>query len=486
MNPRSTGVLFLVALALGAFVWFYQVRGSERRKQAEEESKRLFPELSAEDLRAIELRTSDGNDVRLEFGEQGWRIVRPIAFPADEAALSGMTSNLAELASEGVVAEPQAPEVYGLGEGAQEVRFSAKGTDHVVRFGGKTPVDYNTYAATGAGGEVYTVATYRANAFQRSLDELRERRVLRFDRDSVDAIEASWPDGAVSLAKRDGAWRLVAPLDAPADVRTVDDFLSDLSFLRAEGFLDQPPAGVEAGFRKPAFQVVLRAAGEAGGAPREWSFAVGPPVEGGRAARGGEAALYRVAAERLEDFPRSVSAWRQRTLGDFASADARRIELAFHPAGEAPVTITAERSDTGWTSAPEPMAPGLAARLVTELSRLRAEDVVADEMGERERAQLGLAPPRAILRVFGDRPEGGGEAPKLVEVWLGEVDAKRGLFAQSPDVTTVYALDAALAEHLPVSLEAFRNRFVSKEEPAVEPSAEGALEPGAGEEPADE
>jgi hypothetical protein len=486
VNPRTTGALLLVALALGAFVWFYQVRGSEQRKEAEAEAKRLFPDLTAEDLRAIELETSDGADVRLEFGDRGWRIVRPIDFPADEAALSGITSNLADLASEALVAEPQAPEVYGLGPDAAEVRFSAKGVDHTVRFGKKTPVDYNTYATADGGAAVYVVASYRANAFQRSLDDLRERRVLRFDRDAVDHVEVAWPGGGATLEKREGAWRVIAPLDAPADSRTLDDLLADLSFLRADGFLEPPDPKVEAGFAAPAFRALLRAPGEAGGAPREWTFAVGPAVQGGLAAHGSEPTLYRIAAERLEDFPRRLAAYRQRTLAEFASSDARGLELVFQPSGEAPVAIRAERTDAGWTSQPEAIAPGRAARLVTELSRLRAEDIAADEMGEAELAKLGLAPPRAILRAFAEPPPEEGGATPLGEVWLGELDAKRGIFARRPDAPTVFLLDAVLAEHVPLSLEAFRNRFVAKEGEAGaaspdaegEPSLEDLLPPG--------
>ena len=34
MNPRTTGILFAVALALGAFVWFYVIQGEEGRQEA--------------------------------------------------------------------------------------------------------------------------------------------------------------------------------------------------------------------------------------------------------------------------------------------------------------------------------------------------------------------------------------------------------------------------------------------------------------------
>ena len=51
MNPRTTGILFLVALLLGAFIYFYEIRGGERRQEAEAEAKRLFAGLETDVLR---------------------------------------------------------------------------------------------------------------------------------------------------------------------------------------------------------------------------------------------------------------------------------------------------------------------------------------------------------------------------------------------------------------------------------------------------
>jgi len=483
MNPRTTAVLALVAAALGAFVYFYQVRGGERREAAEERAKRLFPDLEADDVRAIEFTTSDAREVRLESGEEGWALVQPLTFPADESAASGMASNLAQLASEGLVEEAQAPEIYGLGEEGVEVRFRAGEVEHRVRFGKKTPVDYNTYASVDGGDAIYTVASHQASAFERSLDDLRERRVLRFDRNAVDRIEAGWPGGGVVLEKRDEAWHLVEPLEAPADARTVDDLLADLSFLRADGFVDDPDPALQTGFDAPAFRVVLRARpDEEGEEPGVHTLVVGRALEGAkRLARGAATSLYTIASERLDDFPRRVGAYRFRTLAEFAASDARRLELVFHPKDGEPLVVTAERGDAGWTSTPEPIASGKAARLVAELARLRAEDIEAESMGPDELAGVGLAPPRVVLRAFGEPAAAGGEPALLAEVAIGEYDATRGIPARRADSEIVYTLDYGLAEHVPVSLDAFRNRFVSQETPEGEagagPEAEDAGEP---------
>lgn len=480
MNPRTTLWLFLATAALGAFVWFYQVQGASRRQEAEEQQKRLFPELVSEDVQAIAFTTTDGREVRLAFGDRGWRLVEPLDFAADETAVTGMASALAQLASEGRIPgeDAQAPEVYGLAEGARQVRFGGAELEHVLQVGKNTPVGSNSYVRVDERPDVYTVATYRVSSFEKALDELRETRVLRFDRAAVQSLEASWPGGSVALEKVDDAWRLTAPLEAPADERTVDDLLADLSFLRAESFLDEPDPAVAAAFAEPAFEVRLRGAPpEEGGEAPVWELAIGAPLEGAqRAVRGAGGALATIPAERLDDLPRKLALYRYRTLADFVASDAQRLELIFHPEEGEPVRIEASRSDVGWTSEPEPIASAKAARVVAELARLRASDILAESLGPEELAGVGLTPPRVVLRAFG---EGADDAPLLGEVALGNFDAD-GIVAESPDSEVIYRLDYELAEHLPVSLDAFRNRFLSQAEPeAAAPDAIETPEPAA-------
>ncbi len=469
MNPRTTAILALVAAALGAFVWFYQVRGGERRAEAAENAKRLFPELEADAVTAMEFVSSGGQEVRLERREGVWFLTEPLEFPADENTVSGMASALSQIASEGTIEEPQAAEVYGLGEGAVGVRFETAEGAHTLRLGGKTPVDYNTYAGVDDDPTVYTVPSYRAGSFERPLLDLRERRVLRFDREAAERIDARWPGGRVVLEKRDESWHLTSPLETDADAQTVDDLLANLTFLRADGFVDDPDPGDESGFEEPAFELsVWTRAGE-DAELAESRLVIGAAMPGAvRRVRGAEASLYQVASERINDFERRVAAYRFRTLGDFPAADAVSVEIEF-PAMPDAARIVATLGEGGWVSEPEVLAPGKLARMVTELSRLRADDIEADSMGERELAALGLAPPRVRLQAFAEAPEAGGEAERLAAVELGNFDTTRGILARVPDSPIVYRLDFALAEHLPVGPDALRNRFLSMDAPADRP-----------------
>ncbi|RIK99997.1 MAG: hypothetical protein DCC71_19515 [Proteobacteria bacterium] len=495
MNPRTTGILFLVALLLGGVVWWSNQREVEK-KEAEDQAKRLFGELKAEDVEWIELRTSDGQDARLERRDGAWRVAKPVDFPADPSTADGLASALAGITSESVIEDAQDFSVYGLGDGQKVVRFGAGGAERELRVGKKTPVGANHYAATGASGSVYTIASFRATSLDKPLDDLRERRPLRFDRDSLQRIEVTWQDGGVVLEKKDGAWRLVAPLESAADAETVDTLLSDLVFLRATGFVDAPPPDAQVGLDAPAYRVVLLSAPQEGKEPTRHELAIGSVVQDGtRMARAAEPALYRIPTERFDTLPKRVVAFRFKELSRFVATDAQRFEISFSdPAQQSSQVATVEGQSTGtdgWTTKPDPMKDGLAARIVAELARLEGDDIAAEKMGPEELAGVGLSPARAAVRVYGKQPEGGGEAPVLAEVHFGVQDGGR-IFAKVPGRDTVYTLADAIAEHVPMSLEAYRARFVETEPPAAEaapdaaPDAQAPLAPEVVEPPADD
>jgi hypothetical protein len=250
--------------------------------------------------------------------------------------------------------------------------------------------------------------------------------------------------------------------------------------------VDEPLPDAEAGLDPPAYQVEL--VGEAGGEgeePLRLSMAIGESLDGkSRLVRAASASLYRIPAERIADFPRELVRYRFRQVAKFLSSDARRLELVFHPEAHLPVSsepvaITATRGETGWTSSPERFAAGKIARLISELSRLRAEGILADKLGPDELRELELSPPSAVLRVFGDPPEEReGEEDAGVQLAGVEIGALRGdewILARREGDEIVFQLDQALAEHIPVSLPAFRNRFLAPGDEEADEVAEPEL-----------
>jgi hypothetical protein len=342
----------------------------------------------------------------------------------------------------------------------------------------------NSYVSVGGKDDVYAVPTYRVSSMAKRLDELRDRRILDFAEDAVRGLSLRWPDGRVVLEREGEQWRLVEPLAGKADASTVETALSNLSFLRATGFEDAPPPDAESGLDRPDLAVELVLAPEKeGGEPRRLELAFGKPLASGdRLVRSGQAPLFRVPGSRLDDYPRKPGAWRFKDVARFAADDARRIEMVLRDASGGTLELVATRGeDEQWSSAPEAIDPERIRTLVDELARLRARDILADSMGEAELRGLALEPPNASFVVRG----AGDAAATLAEVRLGAVREGGGIAALAAGNPTVFELDPVIAEYVPVSLDAFRNRFLEKAAESAGEAEDGADEEEATEPAAD-
>jgi hypothetical protein len=283
---------------------------------------------------------------------------------------------------------------------------------------------------------------------------------------------------------------MVAPLETSADADSVERLLSNLSFLRTSAFVDDPDSDEETGFAPPQFAVELELSSEAGSSdseagdsdseaegsePKTLRVAVGGVDESGtqRFVRGAVESLYLISQEDFDAFPRRVVEYRNRRLAEFATDDVRRVELSFHTDGGETVSVRITREDGGWVSSAEPVQPDQIDGLVSVLSALHADEIIAEELGSAELQAMGLDPAKAVLLVYG----AGEPAERLAEVHLGVAFAS-GITARIPERDTIFQIDAALADAIPTDLDDYRARFVAQPEPAADELEAG--EPAAG------
>lgn len=498
MNPKTTGLLALVALVLGAFVYFHEIDGETARESARESEKRLFPGLEATAVASLELTTTDGLAARFAREEGVWRVVAPVEDAGDAASLDAIASALAQLArADTVRSSPGDLDQFGLGTQAQTVRFQADGATHALRIGRSTPVGGNVYVAVDESTEVAYVESYRLNAFKRGLSELRDRRIAPLDASALATLAIAWPEAGGTTRvelERDASdvWRIRAPIEARADQQTVRELIANLEYLQATQFVDERTPSIDAALAETALELqwTERAAGEGDAKPEA------PPVRSLRIAglegesrlveRGGR--VYRLAPERLEDFVRRRDAYRDRQLVDLAPGALAKVELAFADGA----TVVWTRGASGWSAADRAIDADAVSGLADQLASLRSEQIVADGMGEAELASVGLAPPAVRITLSTDDAAGAGDATgEPIGLELGRLDPERGLFARRTGQTEIHALAASLAETLPLDPAQLEARYGRKpeaaeaseeSEAAVEPEAATASEPA--EEPA--
>lgn len=467
MSPRTTGILAVIALALGLFVWLHEIEGEAGREAEAEEENKVFRGFAAADVDSVALTTLDGIEARFERREGRWWLVDPVVGRADATALDSITNALANLPKEGHVTGGKDPADFDLGADPQApggarrlVRFDVAGETRGLRVGRTTPVGGHRYVARLADDAIAYVESFRVNAFERNLADLRDRNVFTFATEDVERVSlAAGETGRTIVLDRedDGTWRLVEPFEAKADDEAVRELVSNLAHLRARDFVDDPEA-VDPSLRaETAVRLSWRLAGEEADRAARLAGSTG----NGRLFESAQNTWVVVAEERLEDFPVEAESYRFKRLADFDLASARRVELHFLESGagqSAPLDIVAELQETGWASDESPLDPDRMTRLVRDLSNLAATRVLADEMGVAELAELGLVPPRARLRVEGGLdPDGPVET--LADLRFGRFDRTRGLVVRRADMDAIFVIEPEFAEGLPYSADHYRFAF---------------------------
>src|SRR3989304_1101196 len=109
MRFRSTLMLLLLAVGIGAYVYFV-----EFPKATEETKKKTLFEFKADDVTDVTLTYPDRTIV-LHQGAAGWRLIKPIDAAADDTAVKNLVNAIAECEVKKEIENPQSDlSVYGL------------------------------------------------------------------------------------------------------------------------------------------------------------------------------------------------------------------------------------------------------------------------------------------------------------------------------------------------------------------------------------
>ncbi|MEH1816714.1 MAG: DUF4340 domain-containing protein [Nostoc sp.] len=107
--PRTTLILILLALGLGGFVYFYEIRGATQREEIKEQKQKIFS-FAEDDVQALTVKTKKLT-LNLERNPESssnpkWLIKSPISGPANDAIVSYLMDLLVKGNSEPTLSTP--------------------------------------------------------------------------------------------------------------------------------------------------------------------------------------------------------------------------------------------------------------------------------------------------------------------------------------------------------------------------------------------
>ena len=223
---RSTLVLLVVAIGLGAYIYFVERHRDPASTPAPNE--KLFT-FDADDLTELQVRAEDGTVTELRQDDGAWRVVAPVETAADDVAATSVAASLATLEINRVLEEgPVDLEPFGLDAPALDVSFAAAGDSQRLLVGDATPTGADRYAKLDGSDRVFLIAGYHSTSFNKTAFDSAGQDRPRLRSGRARPAEIASGGETIEFSKDGDDWRLAAPLAAAADFGAVEGLIGSL------------------------------------------------------------------------------------------------------------------------------------------------------------------------------------------------------------------------------------------------------------------
>jgi hypothetical protein len=259
---RSFLILVIIALGLGAYIYF--VEYNREPGDATPKKAKVFT-IEPGKIEGLEIHAASGETSVLKKADNKWRMVSPEALEVDDAAVSSVVSTLESLEEQRTIEDsPASAAPFGLETPRFSVSFTMAGdtTPKRLEVGNKTPTGGDLYARVNGQPKIFLISSYLEDSLDKTPFALRDKTVLKFVRDDVDALTLEAPGSpTLGFAKKGTTWRFSTPIDATADFTGVDTIISRIDQARmkaviaADGTKDLKKYGLD----KPQATAILGA-----------------------------------------------------------------------------------------------------------------------------------------------------------------------------------------------------------------------------------
>ncbi len=224
----STLILVAVLAGLGGYIYFIDAK---RPAPGADEATPKTKIFAVETEKIDELKITTGGETSLlKKSGDGWKMIQPSETDADPAEVMSVAQAISNIEMSRTIDEnPADLKEYGLATPVVSVEFRAGNTSGSISLGEKTPTMGDIYALKGGDKKVFLVPAFQETSFTKKPFDLRDKKILKFDREKTDALSMVRGTESVDLARTGSEWKVVKPVVARSDYSTVEGLLTRLS-----------------------------------------------------------------------------------------------------------------------------------------------------------------------------------------------------------------------------------------------------------------
>ena len=423
----------VVLAGLSAALWWSNKKEDEKAKAPAEDKTPKILALKEADIAGLEIKKRSGEDTVLSRNDSGvWSITAPKPLPADQSAVSGITSAVDNLRADRVV-DDNATDLasYGLAPAADEVVFKMKdGKTKTLLIGDSNPTGNNVYAKLSDDTHLYTMASFSKTTFDKESKDLRDKRLLTFDQDKATRVELNAKKESVEFGRINQTdWQILKPKPLRADGFAVEELVRKLKEAAMDATVSEDDAKKAASSFASATPVATVKITDPGGTQtievrkvKDDYYAKSSVVEG----------VHKVAKDLGTGVDKGLDDFRNKKVFDFGFSDPTRIDFK-----DGARTASYQKSGDKWTSNGKPMDSTTIQALVDKLRDLAATKFVETGFGV---AQVEIA----VTSMDGKRTERVMIAPGIGGKFIAKREGEAAMY--EIDGSTVAELRGVAAD----------------------------------------
>jgi Domain of unknown function (DUF4340) len=419
------GAIVLAALAGGVY-WSNKKKAAEEAKPAPSTSPDIV-KVSPDQITQLAFQHQGSPETVLKrTAEDKWQMTAPKPLPVDSDAVQSVTNTLDPLTSDRMI-EDKATDLapYGLQNPSAQLTIDQKnGKTETIQMGDDTPAGGDVYVKLAGDPRIFTMSSSLKTSLDKSAQDLRDRRLLRFDQEKLARVELIAKNQDIEFGKNnENDWTIIKPRPLRADNFQVEELIRKVREAKMDtGLTDQDAKKAAAAFAGGTPVATVKVTDESGTETlqvhkfKDDYYAKSSAVDG----------VYKVSTELGEGVNKTVDDFRNKKLFDFGFNEPNKIVI--QNGTNAPVTY--EKSGENWTAGGKKID---STSLESFLDKVR--DLAATQFTDK-----GFTAPIFQLTVVSNN---GKRTEKVLISKNGD-----NYFAERENEPTVYQLDPKTAKGL--------------------------------------
>ncbi|MFA5793789.1 MAG: DUF4340 domain-containing protein [Candidatus Brocadiia bacterium] len=244
MNKKTTVIMLILAVILGAYLYFF-----ERKLPTTDEFTRMEKKIltiNPKDVSKIEINKDGSKEpiICIKKEVDYWQMSQPVSTRADHTIIDDITKDIPELEKKAVITSTNYAE-YGLDKPRMMATFTIKDKRCQFNIGKEAPMDLGTYIqlvlldepSGKKQSDIMLIAKSFYEKLNKSLFDFRYKKIFDADAYQIDRIQFKYADGGeIEIAKSGDSWNLVKPVADRCDKTKVQDIINAINDIRISSF----------------------------------------------------------------------------------------------------------------------------------------------------------------------------------------------------------------------------------------------------------